>query len=143
MKIDVLRLKEDKTEHFQESLTPAEFDLDNSEVKYKGNICLSTDATKEKQMLFTKTHFTATAEFICSRCLKEYVSKIERDFNIDYPLVEAGQFIDVTKNIREEIILDYPIKFLCKPDCRGLCPKCGKDLNKEKCNCQMKTQFTE
>ena len=37
---------------------------------------------------------------------------------------------------REEIILGYPVKFLCKIDCLGLCPKCGQNLNEKKCDCK-------
>ncbi|MBL7130760.1 MAG: DUF177 domain-containing protein [Candidatus Omnitrophica bacterium] len=143
MKIDVIKLRENTIENFQESLTPLDLDLDTNEVKYKGNINISTDVKKEMQLLSTKTHFSATAEFTCSRCLKEFDNVIEKDFDIKYPLEKTEQFIDITQDIRQEVILGYPVKFLCKPDCRGLCPTCGQDLNNEDCGCQMKTQLTE
>ena len=136
MKIDVVRLKEGAVESFQESLTSVDFDLGTSEVKYKGNTHLSADVKKDMQVISAKTHISATAEFICSHCLKEFDQKIEKDFNIQYPLDKSQQPIDITKDIREEIILGYPVKFLCKDDCRGLCTKCGQDLNSGNCNCK-------
>jgi uncharacterized protein len=48
---------------------------------------------------------------------------------------ERSLAIDLNPDIREEIILVYPIKPLCSIDCKGLCPKCGKNLNEGKCNC--------
>ncbi|MDP2905278.1 MAG: DUF177 domain-containing protein [Candidatus Omnitrophota bacterium] len=48
--------------------------------------------------------------------------------------------IDLTEDIREGIMLDYPIKPLCKPDCSGLCPVCGADLNVHKCRCIAKKE---
>lgn len=136
MKIDVVRLKEGVVENFQESLTAMEFDLDTSEIKYKGNINIFTDAKKDLGVISTKTHLSATAEFVCSRCLKEFNQKIEKDFDVQYPLDKSQQSIDITKDIREEVILGYPVKFLCKDDCRGLCTKCGQDLNSGNCNCK-------
>ena len=143
MKIDVTKLEENRVEYFKESLSPRDLDLDTNEVKYNGDVNITTVAKKEMEVVLTKTHFGAEAEFICSRCLKKYTKAIERDFDIKYPLDKTEQFIDVTQDIRQEIILDYPVKFLCKPDCRGLCPKCGRDLNNGKCGCQTTTQLTE
>lgn len=137
MKIDVVRLKENIVENFQESLQPSDLDLDTSEVKYRGSINISTDVKKEMAVVSTKTHVSAAAELICSRCLKQFDSVVEKNFDIQYPLVEPQQLIDITKDIREEIILGYPVKFLCKSNCLGLCPKCGQDLNQKKCECKI------
>ena len=38
--------------------------------------------------------------------------------------------------MREELLLFFPTKMLCKPDCKGLCCKCGKNLNDGPCDCQ-------
>jgi uncharacterized protein len=136
MKIDVARLKEGVEENFQESLAPAELDLDTSEVRYKSNINISTNVKKDMQVVFTHTHFSATAEFTCSRCLKECDQVVEKDIDVQYPLDKSQQFIDITQEIRQEIILGNPDKFLCKADCRGICPNCGQDLNSGECKCR-------
>jgi len=137
MKIDVARLEENREDHFKESLSPRDLDLDTNEVKYNGEINIATAAKKEMGLIFTKTHFAAEAEFICSRCLKKYTRKIDKNFDIKYPLDKLEQSIDITKDIREEVILDYPVKFLCRVNCLGLCSKCGKDLNEGKCSCEI------
>lgn len=46
-----------------------------------------------------------------------------------------GDEIDLTPYVWEELVLDMPYKFLCKEDCRGLCPMCGVNLNYTRCNC--------
>ncbi|MFC1709166.1 DUF177 domain-containing protein [Candidatus Omnitrophota bacterium] len=137
MKIAVARLKEGVMENFQESLTPGQLDIDTSEIKYKSNIDISSDVKKDMQVLLAKTHLSAAAELTCSRCLKEFNQVVEKDFDTQYPLDKMQRSIDITQDIREEVILGYPLKFLCKPDCRGLCPECGKDLNSSKCNCKV------
>ncbi|MFH1622283.1 MAG: DUF177 domain-containing protein [Candidatus Omnitrophota bacterium] len=136
MKIDVVKLKENIVENFQESLLAPELDLDTSEIRYKGSINISTEAKKELGVVSTKTHVSAAAELVCSRCLKQFDSVVEKNFDIQYPLDKSQQLIDITKDIREEVILGYPVKFLCKSDCLGLCPKCGQNLNEKKCECK-------
>jgi uncharacterized protein len=91
----------------------------------------------------------------CSRCLAEYRSPIDSAFTIFYleatgtdqdeevELAEedmisatyAGDEIDFTAEIAEQIIMAIPLKPLCRDDCRGLCPTCGTDLNITGCTC--------
>ena len=44
--------------------------------------------------------------------------------------------LDLSDLLREELLLFFPTKMLCKPDCKGLCCKCGKNLNDGPCDCQ-------
>ena len=43
--------------------------------------------------------------------------------------------LNLDELVREDILLELPSKFLCRPDCKGLCPKCGKNLNDGPCGC--------
>ena len=45
--------------------------------------------------------------------------------------------LDITDIVRESILAELPQKVLCKDDCRGLCPKCGKNLNQGQCDCDL------
>jgi len=38
--------------------------------------------------------------------------------------------------LREQVLLSLPVRTLCKPDCKGLCPRCGKNRNLEACTCE-------
>lgn len=57
----------------------------------------------------------------------------EEDFE-DYIVIE-GDELDLDELIYSDIILLTPTKFLCKEDCKGLCPTCGKNLNEGDCAC--------
>jgi uncharacterized protein len=46
-----------------------------------------------------------------------------------------GKELDLTPAVREQILLSLPAAPLCAEDCKGLCPKCGKDLNDGECGC--------
>ncbi len=83
----------------------------------------------------------------CSRCLKDMEQKIELSFLYDVmspelPLKEAddqpfmeGYSLNVETLIRNEILMNLPAKVLCRPDCKGICKVCGKDLNLGECGC--------
>jgi len=71
----------------------------------------------------------------CNRCLTLTRNKLndEEDFE-DYIVIE-GDELDLDELIYSDIILLTPTKFLCKEDCKGLCPTCGKNLNEGDCAC--------
>ncbi len=82
----------------------------------------------------------------CSRCLEvfEYPESIELEELFVFPpssdsaySVEETGFLDLTPLLREETILSVPMGVVCRPDCAGLCPECGKNLNEGPCECEI------
>ncbi len=49
-----------------------------------------------------------------------------------------GEEIDLSHILHEILLLEIPLRYLCREDCKGLCPQCGKNLNVETCSCQSK-----
>jgi uncharacterized protein len=71
----------------------------------------------------------------CDRCLAPVdVAVADEEVCHHYPEV-AEPVLDLTDDIREDILLAFPQGCLCRDDCRGLCPQCGRDLNKGVCTC--------
>ncbi len=79
----------------------------------------------------------------CDRCL----TSVETDVSADLDAIftkdgSEGTFpyegwqVDITDAVAETVQFSLPSTVLCKEDCRGLCPSCGKNLNEEKCNCK-------
>lgn len=87
------------------------------------------------------------AQSHCHRCLTDFARPVEARFALllqrggesdaDDVLVvaEAADEVDVGDFVREAVILEEPIRALCRTDCRGLCPQCGQDLNVASCDC--------
>lgn len=82
----------------------------------------------------------------CARCLKPVVVKLElepeamMDFNhreedLDEMAYVSGYNFDVDGFVLDECYVQLPMSVLCKEDCKGLCIKCGKNLNEESCDC--------
>ena len=59
---------------------------------------------------------------------------MQNEDNDDY-IVSKDGFIDADDTLIEQILLELPLKHLCREDCKGLCPKCGADLNTTQCSC--------
>jgi len=84
----------------------------------------------------------------CRRCLSPLTSRIQADvdalFTDDpdaddpavYIIPERLQVLDLSEAIREELVLAMPGFVECREDCRGLCPRCGTDLNTDTCTCE-------
>ena len=50
-----------------------------------------------------------------------------------------GKKIHLKDTIQEQVIMEFPLRALCKQDCRGLCPRCGADLNEDLCDCERRS----
>ena len=74
---------------------------------------------------------------ICSRCAERfsYIVKVAAFFR-SYKLTAENESIDLTNDIREDILLSFPMIWVCSPTCRGLCSQCGVNLNKQVCSCE-------
>ena len=55
-----------------------------------------------------------------------------------FKTLAEGQKVDLTSLMQETIVTELPLRLLCKEDCKGLCPKCGTDLNLGSCSCEHK-----
>ena len=85
----------------------------------------------------------ATFHGECRRCLASVTGRLEVDVRELYQqtvtdpdafAIENDQ-IDLKLMVRESVLLDLPDAPVCRPDCRGLCPTCGIDLNADSCSC--------
>lgn len=67
--------------------------------------------------------------------VKETLTREQIEENVDeFAIVENGK-LDLDDTVREELFLSFPMRFLCREDCPGLCPKCGKRLADGPCGC--------
>ena len=125
-------------------LEPQEFSGETIEfpvpVHMEGTFCMQGEG------VILKGQLTARYTRPCSRCLEPVTVAFSGDFydmfykelNPDDPndlyLIENYQ-IDMAAYATALIFLDMPMTALCSPDCRGLCPECGANLNVSQCSC--------
>ena len=115
---------------------------------------------KVVQDIRLKGKLDTSLEVPCARCLESVVYEVDRIFDLLYrPLgTDAGQeersITDAETEIgyyqgdgllledvlREQVLLAVPLKTLCREDCKGLCPHCGKNLNESQCSCAERSE---
>ncbi len=84
----------------------------------------------------------------CRRCLTPVAVSVSADVGVlfshddavedpaAYPIPSGAVELDLSTMVREELLLAAPTYLLCRDDCRGLCARCGKDLNDGPCSCE-------
>ncbi len=116
-------------------------------------------ATRVGEAVLIKGTAEARVRLLCSRCLEPFDWYLETDFSVagspDIPskvesdteddieltvedmdvIAYSGDSIDLRDEIAQQVIMALPIKPLCLDACRGLCSRCGVDLNKTSCQC--------
>lgn len=95
-------------------------------------------------------------EVLCARCLDPVVHDVNREFDLLYrpqgvdrrgdevSISEAeteigyyqGEGLLLEDVLREQVLLATPVKTVCRDECKGLCPSCGRNLNQEQCDCE-------
>lgn len=107
--------------------------------------------TRTPQGIVVQGVLHAQTDVECVRCLRPCECLVEVPFEELFVLpnhpeaskpanpyvIDEGGFIDLKPILREEGILAVPIQMLCEPDCKGLCPQCGKNLNEGACECDL------
>ena len=135
---------------------PIDTELDFSQVEYQG-ACPFAEPVRVTGAVTVRAgvvQLTARAAFVfhgrCDRCLgtfeKAYdvplehilVNTLEDEENDDYILLDQYQ-LDLADLTMADILLELPYKNLCREDCQGLCPMCGKNLNEGLCGCTRKS----
>lgn len=133
-----------------------EYTRDNDLGFVKDKIKISGSVSKEGNNLHLRGKVKLVIHTFCSRCGEEMDYNLDSDFELvlmpgkeriteqerqlspeDFDhIFYQGPEIDLSPYFREQIALEIPIQFLCKPECRGICPGCGCNLNYENCKCQ-------
>ncbi|MCD7803830.1 MAG: DUF177 domain-containing protein [Oscillospiraceae bacterium] len=137
---------------------PVEIDIPQSDMdKYKGvgefitpvtlrgkTVCRAGIVTLSYNLDYTVSH-------ICDRCLAEFTRRYNQDYthilvrgdedNENLPdddeyVYCSGETLDLNELAISDLLLSVPTKILCREDCKGICPTCGKNLNDGDCDCE-------
>ncbi len=115
---------------------PGIIELDDPLVDFSHPVGYRLPLTRTGSLLLVRGRLETRACFTCSRCLVNFTAPVRvEDFHREREIGADEEKIDLTGDIREDIILAIPVKPLCRADCRGICPLCGKELNEEECGC--------
>lgn len=116
-------------------------------------------ATRIRELVEIEGVVQTAMRLTCGRCLAPFIHPMEVEFALTYTggrpgaaegvkaearepdageaglICFQGEEIDLTEGIQEQVILSLPLRPLCRETCKGLCARCGADLNQERCRC--------
>ena len=130
-------------------LSSFESRLGDFPILQKSPVVLTVTNQENKAMLI-RGSVDVTLSIPCGRCLEEVPTQICFDIDkklditdgalVDEEMEETDYLIgfelDVDKLVYAEILVNWPMRVLCKEDCEGICKVCGANLNKGDCGCQ-------
>ncbi len=130
------------------------------EVSFDGSIVVAGRVQRVAELVEVEGVVQTAARMPCGRCLEDVSLPLDARFCVTFSrelpeIVDeedgaelelsaeemglipfSGDEIDLREAIQEQVVMALPLRPLCRPDCLGLCPQCGADLNREKCGCE-------
>ena len=131
MKIYVNRIPHDGLRE-ETTYDPKALDIDRFDVHLNAPIQLSSFITRADRELVVDASMHCALQLNCARCLHTFERTLETTALLTYE-VAPTDIIDITEDVRQEILLAYPMVPLCQPACKGLCAVCGQNLNVAMC----------
>jgi len=118
-------------------------------------ITLHLNLSRLGRVVQVKSRIETKVQWLCARCLEPFSPVLTSEYSTilkpkpDFPPAEGvelgredletdfyeGEEIDLTSLVQDQVLLALPQKALCREECRGMCPRCGKNLNREICQC--------
>jgi len=120
-------------------------------------------ASRVGDMIEIDGYIETSVRLPCSRCLQSFETPLKSRFALTYMrratnvqegtetrevelnaedmgiVYFEGEKIDLKDTIQEQVVMEFPLRALCKQDCKGLCPTCGADLNEYPCDCERRS----
>jgi uncharacterized protein len=161
MQLDLSRFR-GETDHIERQYDPDRLSLEDDDFRLVDAVQLVADLRRDGRKVRLTGRVTTRLECDCSRCLEPLQVPVDSAFDLLYlPASEgvaperaepAGEteiddddvgvtfyrddVIDLGEMMREQFFLALPMKPVCRDECRGLCPVCGINRNREVCSCE-------
>lgn len=157
MELDVSALHEHRARHLEMpiSVTLEPVESDGEVIAFPAPFVGTAQAFRTEDGIAIRFQLEGEAALQCSRCLGSFRHPIHVDITEEFRpgrggvpgeleddaetgatfVRYQGDRIDVGEVLRQHILLEVPMKPLCREDCQGLCPTCGQNRNEDRCRC--------
>ena len=134
--VDVARLDREG-EAYAGAVDDAVLELDGELLRSFGGLRYDLFVQLFGTELLVRGRLEQDFDAVCSRCGADFdfTTRVD-DFTVSVEVDEKTEFVDLTDELRQSIILSLPSYPVCREDCRGICPTCAKNLNEGPCACR-------
>lgn len=143
----------------QFELSPGDLDLGDSPYAFRGPLAVALTVGRTRQVFSVAGTVTWAIEGECCRCLAAAGAALRAEVSVLLQRLEGSSAqvaaiaaaqaeeemlglldpglkeVDLRDHVRDAVVLELPLRVFCRPDCKGLCPHCGQDLNAGPCAC--------
>jgi uncharacterized protein len=144
-------------EPFEHKYAAEEVELDEEGARLVSDAGVEGRASRKGEQVRLRGTIRTEVEILCDRCAAPERAPLAVEFDTSFIPREVetakaenvelspedlllsaydGEAVDLDELVREQILLALPSRHLCKEDCKGLCQKCGADLNAGHCSCE-------
>ena len=148
-----MRLNVNRLLHTPDASQEVRFEMDLSQLDFGGAAPIIRPVTVEGRLrnqagvLLCQLEMHTTLHCVCDRCMEEFdapksvsyscvLAEEKQEEDSDEIILLEHDEVDLAELARDAFILDMDTKTLCSEDCKGLCPGCGVNLNREPCRCK-------
>ncbi len=142
-----------ESRHFEGEAALGELAAGADAYRFAGPVTWSVEVTNTGGALLVMGDAKAAALTACARCLEDVTYELEGDIEgyfivggeegaapddlegDEFEYLPENRVIDMTPLIEQALLLELPLVPLCADDCRGICPRCGANLNEGPCSC--------
>lgn len=150
LSVDLVRLERQRRVRLDDAISPQDPLWAGTDVHLARPLDVHLEAQQAGHDVVVRGRLSGEAALECRRCLKAICVPIAEEVSVlyqvgvgaveaeemeVYPLPARGNNLDLSGMVREHVVLAVPAYAICSEACRGLCPKCGKNLNEGPCEC--------
>ncbi len=148
--VDLGRLEREGRVRIQQDIEADDAIWSDLDFRFTGPVHVDLEAQQVLRDVLVQGRLTGVVDHECRRCLepvrmpiaedltmffREGIAELEAEAEEVYALPDRGD-LDLAQAVREQVTLGVPQFALCREECRGLCPQCGRNLNEGDCNCE-------
>src|ERR1044072_7905010 len=142
---------------FAHTYRPEEVELEEEGARLVSDSAVEGSPTRRGEQVRLRGTIKTEVELLCDRCAAPQSAPLAVEFDTSFIPQELeagkqenvemlsddiglspyeGEAVELDELVREQILLALPSRHLCREDCKGLCQKCGADLNQNQCSCE-------
>jgi uncharacterized protein len=142
---------------FAHTYRPEEVELEEEGARLISDAAVEGSAARKGEQVRLRGTIKTEVELLCDRCAAPQSAPLAVEFDTSFIPQEVevgkeenvelqaedlilsayeGDAVDLDELVREQILLALPLRHLCREDCKGLCQKCGANLNDTHCSCE-------